>query len=104
MVGQPPAAYMAERRGNLQDVIRVFEAQRKYLDRYVSAVDALSADDKFEAGHWMLQAGWAGTEICHLHPFRQKLVRTCELAGFASVDEFRERAKLKIAAAGLQKV
>ena len=47
--------------------------------------------DNFEATHWFVHAGFAGEEIAHLHPFRTKLLRASKLAGFANVEDFRQR-------------
>ena len=45
---QAPAAYSAEKQGNLQHLLDIFAAQRRYLESYVLAVGAFSADDTWE--------------------------------------------------------
>ena len=92
MVLQPPAAYLAEARGNLQAFVDVFVHQRRYLDGYLRSVRAFSVDDNFESLTWMIAAGLAGEDFVPIYNFREKLVRACKLAEFGlDVNEFRER-------------
>ena len=88
---QMPVSYIPEQSGNIQYLIDTFSSQRRYLVGYLSAVQTFSADDSFEAAHWMIHAGLAGTELAHVYPFRAKLKRQCELAGILDVQEFGER-------------
>ena len=92
MVLQPPAAYLAEARGNLQAFVDVFVHQCRYLDGYLRSVRAFSVDDNFESLTWMIAAGLAGEDFVPIYNFREKLVRACKLAEFGlDVNEFRER-------------
>ena len=36
--------------------------------------------------HWTIHAAWAGLETAHLHPFRPKLHRACQLAELKTAD------------------
>ena len=91
LVMQPEPTYLAEKHGNLLRVIDAYAAQQKYLEAYVPAVDAFSAEDNFEAMQWYTRAGLVGKEMAHFHPFRSDLLRSCKLAQFADVDEFAQR-------------
>ena len=56
MPGQGPNAYVAERLGNIQHSITVFDAQRRYINAYIAEVgEVFSADDQFEVGG----VGWS---------------------------------------------
>ena len=107
MPSQANPAYLAEQFGNLQHIVDVFCAQRRYLESYIPAVyshDNVSAlhsricDSshivvplQFEAIHWSSHAPMAGSEIAHLYPFRQKLLRGCKLAELMDPHDFRKR-------------
>jgi hypothetical protein len=75
------SAYLAEKRGNLQHMLDGFSAQRQYAEAYIRAIEPFSADDNFECFHWMVQAPWAGEEMAHFFPFREKLMYALKLAG-----------------------
>ena len=75
MVLQVPPAYLAERHGNLQQLIDVFAAQRLYADAYYADVPAFSAADNFESLQWAIHAGLAAEETAHVYPFRANLIR-----------------------------
>ena len=106
MPSQANPAYLAEQFGNLQHIVDVFCAQRRYLESYIPAVyshDNVSALHsrtvfhwcfalvQWEAIHWLTHAPMAGSEIAHLYPFRQKLLRGCKLAELMDPHDFRKR-------------
>ena len=89
-----PTAYIAERTGNLQQVLDAFAANRQYLDEYYPTVRAFSADDGQESLQWLTTTHWAGHETSHLYPFQQRLLRTCKLA---ELDELLAKDKTQLA-------
>ena len=88
---QLPAAYIAEKRGNLQQFLEYFAVQRQYCEAYVGAITPFSADDNWEGHQWCCSGFLAGRETAHLHPFREKLLRLYKLAGFATAGQMQER-------------
>jgi hypothetical protein len=88
---QIPAAYIAEKQGNLQQFLECFAVQRQYVEAYVGAITPFSADDNYEGLQWWFSGFLAGREIAHLHPFREKLLRLYKLAGFATAGQIQER-------------
>ena len=88
---QHPAAYIAEKRGNLQQFLEYVAVQRQYGEAYVGAITPFSADDNSEALQWCCNGFLAGRETAHLHPFREKLLRLYKLAGFATAGQIQER-------------
>ena len=91
MILQLPAAYIAEKRGNLQHFLEYFAVQRQYGEAYVGAITPFSADDNWEGHQWWIGGFLAGRETAHLHPFREKLLRLYKLAGFATAGQIQER-------------
>ena len=91
MIMHYPAAYIAEKRGNLQQFLEYFAVQRQYGEAYVGAITPFSADDNWEGHQWWIGGSLAGRETAHLHPFREKLLRLYKLAGFASAGQIQER-------------
>ena len=91
MIFQLPAAYIAEKRGNLQQFLEYFAVQRQYGEAYVGAITPFSADDNWEGSQWWCSGFLAGRETAHLHPFREKLLRLYKLAGFATAGQMQER-------------
>jgi hypothetical protein len=86
------AAYIAEKRGNLQQFLECVAAQRQYGEAYVGAITPFSVDDNYELhGLWDGSGFLAGRETAHLHPFREKLLRLYKLAGFATAGQMQER-------------
>jgi hypothetical protein len=88
---QYSAAYIAEKRGNLQQFLEFVAVQRQYGEAYVGAITPFSADDNVEGNQWYCSGFLAGREIAHLHPFREKLLRLYKLAGFATAGQMQER-------------
>ena len=88
-----PTPYVAERRGNLRQLLDIWSAQHRYMEAYYSAIVPMSAEDGIEGHSLLTMMIWAGEEFAHLFPFRSKLVRGSELAGLrnADMDELRER-------------
>jgi hypothetical protein len=92
MIMQYPAAYIAEKRGNLQQFLEFVAVQRQYGEAYVGAITPFSADDNWEGDHWWYCSGYlAGQETAHLHPFKEKVLRLYKLAGFATAGQIQER-------------
>ena len=91
MIFQLPAAYIAEKQGNLQQFLEYFAVQRQYGEAYVGAITPFSADDNWEGLQWCCSGFLAGQETAHLHPFREKLLRLYKLAGFATAGQIKER-------------
>ena len=91
IIFQLPAAYIAEKRGNLQQFLEYFAVQRQYGEAYVGAITPFSADDNWEGLQWWCSGFLAGRETAHLHPFREKLLRLYKLAGFATAGQMQER-------------
>ena len=89
MILQVNCAYLAEKQGQLQQFMHVFHVQRQYIECYIPAISAFSAEDHYEGFHWFCNVGLAGEEMAHFHPFSAKLMRACKLANFSSVEEFR---------------
>eukprot|EP00935_MAST-01C_sp_MAST-1C-sp1_P001079 g1079.t1 len=83
--------YLAEKRGNLEQLINVFSAQRRYLERYIPSISAMTIDDNFESAHWICHSVFAGAETAHFFPFRSNLMRGYKLADITDVQDFRER-------------
>ena len=45
-------AYVAEKRGNLQQMIEIFVSQQRYTADYIRQIEVFSADDGFEFYGW----------------------------------------------------
>ena len=79
-----------EKHGNVQHLVDVFIAQRRYVDDYNAAISPFSTDDNFEGVHWFTHAAWASEEIEHLFPFRAKLLQSYQSTNMG-FEEFVER-------------
>jgi hypothetical protein len=91
MIMQFPAAYIAEKRGNLQQFLECVAVQCQYGEAYIGAITPFSADDNYEGLQWVFCGFLAGRETAHLHPFREKLLRLYKLAGLATAGQMQER-------------
>ena len=91
-VPQMHTAYLAEKDGNLQHLIEAFDIQRRYMENYYQRIELYSVDDNWEGTHELgVHASLVETEMAHLHPFRQRLLKGFRLAGLTSVSLFKER-------------
>ena len=45
-------AYVAEKRGNLQQMIEIFVSQQRYTADYIRQIEVFSADDGYEFHGW----------------------------------------------------
>ena len=77
----------------MKQVVDAFATQCRYVNTYFKAIEAMSADDGFEGLFaFQFNAHWAGKETNHLYPFREHMNRRFKLAGWTSVEVFREKA------------
>jgi hypothetical protein len=82
--------YVAEKTGDLQQLLDLFNHQRQYAEAYVSAIEPFSADSNVEDFHFCLCGCLVGVETTHFYPFREKLLRAYQLGGLATAQEMQD--------------
>jgi hypothetical protein len=90
MFFQTLPCYVAEKNGNLQQLLDLFNHQRQYAEAYVSAIEPFSADSGMEEWHYCLCGCLAGVETAHFYPFREKLLRVYQLGGLTTAQEMQD--------------
>ena len=90
MIFQTLPCYVAEKNGNLQQLLDLFNHQRQYAEAYVSAIEPFSADSALEEWHYCLCGNLAGVETAHFYPFREKLLRVYQLGGLTTAQEMHD--------------